>query len=66
MKCENTLCIYYECGICILDEIEVNMAGMCDSCIQVSFSEVELSKKRKKALDRLARQYEEWDEKDKA
>jgi len=33
MKCENEYCIYNKDYLCILDEINIDSLGMCDSCI---------------------------------
>ena len=33
MKCENYFCVYQDNGKCILDEINIDIMGQCDSCI---------------------------------
>ena len=33
MLCENIFCIYEKDGMCILDEIEIDISGQCTCCI---------------------------------
>ena len=35
MNCENYFCIYQNNEKCILDEIEIDISGVCASCIYV-------------------------------
>ncbi len=44
MKCENCFCIYQENGKCILDEINLDITGQCDSCIYVDIPKKDLEK----------------------
>ena len=37
MLCENSLCIYQENNICLLDDISISEGGVCESCILVNF-----------------------------
>ena len=39
MECRNEWCIYQQKWKCLLDEITVNEAGDCESCIMVSLPE---------------------------
>ena len=50
MLCDTSLCIYWNEGNCILNEISIDSLGMCDSCIYVDIDEAELSKLLKKQL----------------
>ena len=36
MQCENDFCIYNETNECLLEKIEVDNIGMCESCIKIS------------------------------
>lgn len=51
--CENEFCIYQENGKCILDVIELDISGMCQSCIYINISQEELNKKKKKLREEL-------------
>lgn len=51
--CENEFCIYQENGKCILDVIELDISGMCQSCIYVNISQEELNKKKKELIKQL-------------
>lgn len=53
MKCENKLCIYFKAGFCILNKIQIDELGMCDSCIRVNLCEHELLPKRLELLEKL-------------
>lgn len=39
MNCEFNLCIYNYATQCILNEIEINVYGMCDSCVLIDIPE---------------------------
>ncbi len=49
MKCENQFCIYWEKHQCILDEIELDEAGVCITCILVSLDDGVLETARNNA-----------------
>lgn len=51
--CENEFCIYQENGKCILDVIELDISGMCQSCIYINISQEELDEKKKKLREKL-------------
>ena len=53
IKCENGLCVYFEACHCILDEIEINIFGMCEACILIIFDEQDLQQKRQQCLQQL-------------
>lgn len=53
MKCENSLCIYERDKKCILDEISVNMLGICDDCIYPTVDSSLLEKLKDKTLKNL-------------
>lgn len=61
MKCEYMLCIYHSDNACILDDIEVNSVGMCESCITVNIPEEYVMKERETALARFKAIHDEWD-----
>ncbi len=48
MICENKWCIYFEKSRCILSDISVDASGMCEACIQVSLTDAELQKQRRR------------------
>ena len=53
MKCENCFCVYWSDRICLLDEIEIGFAGMCESCIYINIDSEALDKIRAEQLKRL-------------
>ena len=53
MECRNELCIYQQKWKCLLDEITVNEAGDCESCIMVSLPERMLARRKKEMRDAL-------------
>ena len=55
MRCENLFCIYWSKeNICILDEIELDIQGRCNSCIYVDLEESLLLNIRKTQFDNIA------------
>ena len=44
MKCENHFCVYQENGVYILDEIDINSLGICDSCIYINIPKEDLKR----------------------
>lgn len=50
MKCETIFCIYWKKNDCILDEISLDIQGLCQDCIYVTLVKALLRKERKKAL----------------
>ncbi len=53
MYCENELCIYQEDNECILNEIEIDYAGMCRSCLTVSIPETQLTEMKRAERESL-------------
>lgn len=53
MKCANRLCCYYSGGVCLLESVEINELGMCDSQIFVELEEEVLRPKREELSARL-------------
>ena len=53
MKCEFEYCIYNMDNACILKNIEVNMLGMCDSCIVVSLEQDFLERMKMEQLEKI-------------
>ena len=51
--CMNDFCIYWENRHCILDEISLNEAGMCNECIEVNIPEAELAVIRKRMVEQF-------------
>lgn len=50
MLCANKFCKYWKANECTLEEIELDICGICKSCIYLDFSEKELEIKRTKQL----------------
>lgn len=53
IRCENSMCIYEKNGLCILDEIEINVLGMCDECILPNFDEKSIKAAKRETLKRI-------------
>ncbi len=53
MRCENQFCIYHNNDSCVLDDIELDIAGQCQSCIYISLSEKELNKIKTKTIENI-------------
>ncbi len=53
MNCENYLCIYQNKGQCTLDEIELDVIGVCKECIYIDFSKENLQQKKQEMKNRL-------------
>ena len=60
-KCEDEFCIYWEKGLCILDEVWHDDIGVCKSGIHVEI-EKELLRQKRSAL---LKKFEEKDEESK-
>ncbi len=57
MKCENLFCIYWSKGnICILDEIELDIQGKCNSFTYVDIDESVLLHMREMQLNNSFKQ----------
>ena len=57
IRCEKSLCIYEKNGFCILDEIEINVLGMCSECIIPNFDNYYVETMKEKTLKTLN---DEW------
>lgn len=44
MKCENCFCIYEENGNCTLQNIELDIQGLCKDCIYINIENRDLQK----------------------
>ena len=53
MNCEFDHCIYNESLLCLLEEIEIDSIGMCDSCIIFSLESEVLQNEKKRQLQEL-------------
>jgi len=53
MKCDFKYCIYNENYMCILNEPQINAFGICEECILVSISDIELTALKKEQLKHL-------------
>lgn len=51
MNCEFYLCIYNYANQCILNEIEINVYGMCDSCVLIDIPESVIDELKQNKLD---------------
>ena len=54
MQCENLFCIYWAENECVLDDITLDIKGICQSCIYVNIQESDLRSCRYKALQKEA------------
>lgn len=54
MRCENYFCIYQENGLCILDDIELDIQGQCKDCTYLDFDEIELQKLKQLKRDKFS------------
>lgn len=58
MQCENKFCLYQEDGECQVSEIELDISGMCKTCVYVDITEKQLSKMKDEHLKKfIRRQY---------
>ena len=54
VRCENIFCIYWANNEkCVLDEIELDIQGRCNSCIYVDIDDGVIMKSREKQLKRI-------------
>lgn len=52
MQCENIFCIYWAEDECILENITLDIKGVCQNCIYVDMKEDDLHSQRHKALEK--------------
>ena len=57
MKCDFDYCIYNRYFVCILDEIDINGSGQCNSCIMISLKEDVLEKLKNNQLCEIENKY---------
>ena len=50
MNCENIFCIYQRMGKCILENIALDITGMCNECVYINIDEAELVLIKEKML----------------
>ena len=50
MKCAFDYCIYNKNFMCVLDEVEIDNAGMCETCIIVSLDTEFLESEKERQL----------------
>lgn len=53
MKCDNMFCIYENNSKYLLDEIELDITGLCTSCIYVKIDKSTLKKVKAEAINRI-------------
>lgn len=53
MKCANYLCVYSSNGECVLEDISLDISGICESCILISIPKDDLKKYKEEVLKRL-------------
>lgn len=53
MECEFSYCIYNSANKCLLNNIKINVVGMCEECIIVSIDEKILDKQKQNQLENL-------------
>ncbi len=57
MERKNAFCIYQRNGVCILDEISIDNAGMCTEYTITETSDDYLKKSKQKTLERFEKEY---------
>lgn len=55
INCNNYLCIYWKKEKCTLNEIELDISGVCQSCIYFIEQNGDLDKNRQNALKNLSK-----------
>jgi len=53
MDCENLCCIYQSKGECTVEEIGIDMMGMCTTCIYPDIDNIILEKAKKELLNKF-------------
>ena len=53
MYCENYLCIYQDNERCTIDEISLDVMGMCTSCIYPNIEDKVLKELKKETLESM-------------
>lgn len=57
INCDNYLCVYWKNDKCICDDIELDVSGLCSSCVYFIENDDKLNKLREKTLKKY--EYEE-------
>lgn len=47
MRCENDFCIYWSGNVCLLEEISLDVRGVCQESVFVELEETFLNEQRK-------------------
>ncbi len=50
MNCENEFCIYQKNSLCLLESVEMDINGICTSCILVRIQQELLDKLKERTL----------------
>ncbi|WP_050697241.1 DUF1540 domain-containing protein [Anaeromassilibacillus senegalensis] len=53
ISCAYDLCLYWKNGHCSLNSISIDNIGLCESYIQIYFTEEDLAQKRIEQLEQL-------------
>lgn len=53
MHCEENYCIYNKDETCTLNEIYINLGGMCDDCLLVNIDHKQLEELKQAHLDTM-------------
>jgi len=56
MRCEAEYCIYNKSSVCLLEKIQIDALGMCDSFETVSIPPKHLAEYKQKRLNEIAEQ----------
>ncbi len=59
MNCENNFCIYWSEDNCLLEEISLDIAGICKSRIYINIDNIILDAYRKDTLEKIERDGDE-------
>ncbi len=57
MTCENIFCIYQRNNECILEEISLDIIGICDNCIYVDIDTKMLNELKENQLRNIENRY---------
>ena len=57
MTCENIFCIYQRNNECILEEISLDIMGICDNCIYVHIDTKMLNELKENQLRNIEKRY---------
>lgn len=61
MQCEFNYCIYHWEYLCILEEIEFDASGMCESCEMVTVPEKQLNQYKNRRLKAIKEIWKNYD-----